>query len=136
MDPELEASDTTDDGIPNGELSGELEFFIWSDENGNNAFESTEKILVDAGTPFNQIPTEIVALSLTGNAPISIVGLSWCAGEQTGPTLLNSNQSLSCDGNGMGNIAQTDQVIADFVAYAEQIRNNSEFNCQQINLGD
>ena len=133
MDPEVEAGDTTSN---EGELSGELEFFIWSDENGNNTFESNEPILVDAGTPFNLIQTEIVQLSLTGNAPISIVGISWCAGEQTGPTDDDSNQSLSCDGNGMGNIAQTDQVIADFVAYAEQIRNNTGFNCQEINLGD
>jgi len=131
VEPELTAlptPDTPDDGIQNGELSDELEFFMWQDTNGNNAFDG-EPILVDEGTPFNQIPTEMVAMSLTGNAPISLVGMSWCAGDQT-----RVGNVVSCDGNGMGDIAQTDSMLADFVAYAIQQRNNEGLECENVGL--
>ena len=137
VEPELTAlptPDTTDNGIPNGELSDELEFFIWKDADGDNTFDLSEQILVDAGTPFNQIPIQMVALSLTGNAPITLIGMSWCAGDQTGPTIALPNTALACDGNGMGDIAQTDKMISDFVAYAVQQRNNEDFTCASVNL--
>ncbi|MDP2705065.1 MAG: DUF642 domain-containing protein [bacterium] len=129
IEPEVTAGDTTADGIQNGELSGELEFFMWEDANGNNAFDLSEQILVTAGTPFNQIPTQMVAMSLTGNAPITLVGMSWCAGDQT---LVGT--TVNCDGNGMGDIAQTDKMVSDFVAYAVQQRNNSNFTCADANI--
>ncbi|KKT14744.1 MAG: hypothetical protein UW83_C0015G0010 [Parcubacteria group bacterium GW2011_GWD1_44_9] len=136
VDPETTAGDGPTVGPTPlyGELSGELEFFMWKDVNGNNAFDLTEQVLLNAGTPFNQIQTELVQLSLTSPAPISLVGISWCAGDQTGPTTANSNISLACDGNGMGNIAQTDKMLADFVAYAEQQRNNEGFSCEAVDL--
>ena len=137
VEPELTAlpvNDTPANGIQNGELSDELEFFIWKDVDGDNTFDLTEQILVDAGTPFNQIPIQMVALSLTGNAPISLVGMSWCAGDQTGPTIALPNTALACDGNGMGDIAQTDKMISDFVAYAVQQRNNLDFDCEDVDI--
>lgn len=135
LDPELTAlpvNDTTDDGVGFGELSGELEFFAWHDVDGDNQYDGAdnEPVLVKAGTPFNQIQTEIVQMSLVGGAPIDLVGMSWCAGAQAGPQATGDTDPISCDGNGMGNIAQSDKVIADFVAYAVQQRNNSGFSCQ------
>ena len=41
---------------------------------------------------------------------------------------------FTCDGNGMGNIAQTDSVVSDFVAYAIQQRNNEGFSCGDVDL--
>jgi len=139
VEPELTAlptPDTTADGIQNGELSDELEFFIWEDLNGNNVYDSSnnEPVLVKAGTPFNQIPTEMVTMSLTGNAPITLVGMNWCAGTQTGPQNTGDATPVACDGNGMGDIAQTDKMLADFVAYAVQQRNNVAPDCANIGL--
>lgn len=132
VDPETDAGDAPNVGLPSqfGELSSELEFFFWHDENGNNQYDIPESVLVDAGTRLNQIPTEIVDLALVGGAPIELVGIEWCAGTQTGPTQGNNNTPLDCDGAGMGNIAQTDKVDADFIAYAVQQRNNDSFTCQ------
>lgn len=132
VDPELGAGDDLLLGVPNGELSGELEFFAWNDANNNGVHDSGETIFVDAGTPFSTIQSQMIAMSLTGNAPIDFIAYSWCAGEQTGPTVALPNTALSCDGTGMGNIAQTDKVMADFVAYAIQQRNNDGFQCDSI----
>lgn len=136
VDPELTALPVNDNnlnGIPNGELSGELEFFLFTDVNGNNQYDgaNNEPVLVPAGTPFNQIPIQLVQLSLQGNAPITLVGVEWCAGDQTGPLATGQNVPIQCNPNGMGNIAQTDKMTADFIAYAVQQRNNPNFSCQQ-----
>ena len=72
-------------------------------------------------------------MNLTASQTIS-VGLMWCAGTQTGPQVTNDVGPVSCDGNGMGNIAQTDSVVSDFVAYAIQQRNNEGFSCGDVDL--
>lgn len=118
------------DDLTTGELSGEIEFFGWNDENGNGTYENTEEVLIDAGTPLADVPTEMIALSLTGDGPVDYVGLAWCAGDQTGPTTASPTIPLDCDGNGMGNIAQTDSVAASLTAYAVQQRNNDGFTCE------
>ena len=133
VDPELTALPTPDNnllGVPNGELSGELEFFVWNDKDNNGIFDpATEDVLVDAGTPFRTMQNVMIPLALASPAPIDFIGMTWCAGDQTGPTTTLDTPAVSCDGNGMGNIAQTDKVIADFVATAVQQRNNSGFTC-------
>ncbi len=134
VDPEIPAGDNNLDGIPNGELSGELEFFLWHDQNTNNQYDQGETVLAKAGTPFNQIQTELVQLSLAANSPIDIVGVEWCAGAQSGPQNTGDAGPVTCDGSGMGNIAQTDKIIADFVAYAVQQRNNPNFSCADVVL--
>lgn len=109
-----------------GELSSELEFFMWQDNDADNTYDLSEPILVPAGTAFSAIASSQLALS--SPAPVTLVGVQWCAGDQA---LAVTN--VTCDGNGMGNIAQTDKVIADFVAYAVQQRNNSGFTCASLN---
>lgn len=130
LEPELTAGDTSDDGVGYGELSDMIEFFVWHDSNANNAYDNGEDILVDAGTAFNQLSNVMGPLALIGDAPIDLVGMSWCAGDQTGPTGAAPETALSCDGNGMTNVAQSDKVTADFVAYAVQQRNNEDFTCE------
>ena len=136
LNPETLAGDALNLGNPSlkGELSNELEFFMWQDNNGNNSYDVSEPVLVSAGTPFNQIETEMVAMSLTGNAPITLIGINWCAGTQGGPQNTGDAGPITCDGNGMGNIAQTDSMLADFVAYAVQQRNNTNFTCEDAGI--
>ncbi|MEK7161096.1 MAG: hypothetical protein AAB729_00180, partial [Patescibacteria group bacterium] len=117
-------------GVPNGELGANLEFFLW-EENGDGAYQSTEPILVGAGATLSQIQTQMLALQLTGNGPTEYVGLAWCAGNQT-----VSGSVVSCNGAGMGNIAQTDKLLASLTAYAVQQRNNSNFTCAGVELPD
>ncbi|TXH00557.1 MAG: DUF642 domain-containing protein, partial [Candidatus Moraniibacteriota bacterium] len=126
LKPETLAGDNALDGIPNGELSSELEFFMWQDNDADNTYDLSEPILVPAGTAFKDIASTQLALS--SPAPVTLVGVQWCAGDQA---LAGTN--VTCDGNGMGNVAQTDKTIADFVAYAVQQRNNSGFTCASLN---
>ncbi len=128
VDPELTAGDNPLNGVPNGELGANLEFFLWED-NGDGAYQSTEPILVGAGATLSQIQTQMLALQLTGNGPTEYVGLAWCAGNQT-----VSGSVVSCNGAGMGNIAQTDKLLASLTAYAVQQRNNSNFTCAGVQL--
>lgn len=128
VNPETVAGDGPTVG-PNpgyGELSSELEFFMWQDNDADNTYDLSEPILVPAGTAFNAIAASQLALS--SPAPVTLVGVQWCAGDQA---LADTN--VTCDGNGMGNIAQTDKVISDFVATAVQQRNNSGFTCASLN---
>src|SRR3989338_2412614 len=133
VDPELTAlpvNDTTAIGLENGELGNELEFFLWED-NGDGAYQLLEPILAGPGTTLAQIQTEMVALQLTGNGPTEYVGLAWCAGDQS-----LSGSNILCDGNGMGDIAQTDKLLAYLTAYAVQVRNNPGFECGDVELED
>lgn len=124
VDPELALNDVE----PVGELSQYLEFFMWNDKNGNNIFDSaTENIVVPAGTLLGSLSTQN-ALDLQSPAPVTLLGVQWCAGNQT-----QVGDIVNCDGSTMGNIAQTDKVVADFVAYAVQQRNNSGFTCASLN---
>lgn len=127
LKPETLAGDNALDGIPNGELSSELEFFMWQDNDADNSYDLGEPILVPAGTAFKDIASTQLALS--SPAPVTLVGVQWCAGDQA-----LAGTVVSCDGNGMGNIAQTDKTIADFVAYAVQQRNNEGFSCANVDL--
>lgn len=130
VDPELALGDSPVD--PLGELSGQLEFFIWNDENNNHIHDANEEVFVPAGTPFSDIQNEMIAMDLKGGDPISLIGIKWCAGTQTGPQNDADLIPVTCDGNGMTNIVQTDKLTADFVAYAIQQRNNAGFSCENI----
>lgn len=133
VDPEVEAGDDENDtGIPFGELSQEIEFFGWADD-GNGTYEDGEEVLIPAGTALIDIQTEMIEMTLDPETT-GYVGLAWCAGEQTGPQSTSDPVALSCDGAGMSNIAQTDSVEAQLVAYAEQTRNNEGFSCEDVDL--
>lgn len=128
VDPEVTAGDSLLTGIPNGELGANLEFFLWED-GGDGAYLSGEPILAGPGATLSQIQTQMIAMQLVGSGPTKYVGLAWCAGNQT-----VSGSTISCDGNGMGNNAQTDSVMASLTAYAVQQRNNPNFTCASVQL--
>jgi predicted ribosomally synthesized peptide with SipW-like signal peptide len=121
VDPETEAGDITE---PEGELSGFITMFAWEDVIENNSYDSGETVLLSANSPFtDRILASLIACE-TKN-----VGLAWCAGTQS-----VTGSTISCDGSTMGDIAQTDIMTASLTAYVEQQRNNSGFDCSQVDL--
>lgn len=133
-DPEEEAGDT-DGGVGEGELSQFIEVFGWLDNNQNGIYEpGSETELFDgslADDPVNlKIADSSVGSKLIGSTTY-YVGFAWCAGTQT----VNPGTGvITCDGSTMGDIAQTDSFMASLTAYAEQWRNNLDFDCSNVTL--
>lgn len=142
-EPELEAGDVLEDAMNNfdGELAQNLWFTAWRDNAttsggvpGDNIWQGPElePLFFAPGPAFNVISgttTLALADSGTGNGPLpggetSYVGLAWCAG-----TMTVVGNTLNCDGSTMGNIAQTDSLVANLTLRVEQSRNNDEFLC-------
>lgn len=133
IDPEVEAGDTTDG---TGELAQNLYFTAWAD-NGNNIWEADEPLLFtnNYGPASDVLDGRIYALAdpSTGG-PISkgstmYIGLQWCAGTMMVNT---GDNTISCNGAGMGSDTQTDSVTADLIFYVEQARNNDSFSCDTV----
>lgn len=135
---EPEAGDVDDvDDLVSGELDTNLYFFAWRDD-GDNVYEPGSLIgtstltEVAFGSPVSasSLATTTWTLADGGTGtPIEggstgYIGLSWCAG-----TMSVVGSTISCDGAGMGNEAQTDSWGADLTFYVEQSRNNSAFRC-------
>ena len=138
-DPENEAEGAgvcNTDGAPlfDGELAQNLKFAAWADD-GDNVWEEGEPLLFsNQSGPASDVlggKTYALADSVTGPGPLpggstSYIGLAWGAGTQTvnvGPN------TITCDGAGMGNEAQTDSMTADVTFRVEQHRNNPNFLC-------
>jgi len=124
------------DGAPlfDGELAQNLKFAAWADD-GDNVWEQGEPLLFsNQSGPASDVlggKTYALADSVTGPGPLpggstSYIGLQWCAGTQTVNVGLNT---ITCDGAGMGNDAQTDSMTADVTFRVEQHRNNPNFLC-------
>lgn len=132
--PEIAAGDANGIGNPlgDGELSNFLNVFTWGDTNGNGVYDTGE-ISLGSG-PLSTL-TSIMSMD-SGNGQFLTatttknIGLAWCAGTLTP----NIGGAFTCDGNGMGNIAQSDSFSASLTAYAEQVRNNSSFSCGDVDL--
>jgi len=133
-DPEEEAGDTTD-GDGEGELSQFIEVFGWDDLNKDGVYNPpTETDLFEGSLASDPINLKI-ADSTTGSKLIGsttyYIGFAWCAGSQT---VDHVTGQITCDGSTMGDIAQTDSLTAALTAYAEQWRNNLDFDCEDVNL--
>jgi predicted ribosomally synthesized peptide with SipW-like signal peptide len=127
--PELAAGDALNVGNPNskGELSNFLNVFTWGDTNGNGVYDLTESAIAGPVSlnSVGSIASLVIAASTTQN-----IGLAWCAGTLTP----NQGSAFGCNGSGMGNIAQSDSFTASLTAYAEQTRNNPNFNCANAGI--
>lgn len=147
-EPEFDVGDTSDDGVPFGELSQELEIFAWEDRLPDAIYDpNNETALMVAPESFFDVDYITYSDSGNGISPLAGFGdtrhitLAWCAGTLTVNPAGNLIQpglpgsTIECDGAGMGDIAQTDKFSASMVAYAEQIRNNDSFLCSSVNLG-
>lgn len=124
-----------------GELAQNLFFVFWADD-GDNIFEyyDGEYVLMD-GWADEIIPGEVYALADSENENVFTgeieplegsvdyyIGKAWCFGEMDGlPFYLGGE--IVCDGQYVGNEPQTDSLTGDIIFYAEQARNNLNFNC-------
>lgn len=145
-DAEEEAGDNTQD---TGELSKYLHVFGWQDNDNDGKYDpqDDEKPLkVAIGDPdfdllsfFDVFYDLDIADSQSGTDPLSPtgpaatrnIGVAWCAGTQT---VNHQTGAISCDGSGVRDDAQTDSFSADVVLYAEQVRNNPNFRCADVDL--
>jgi predicted ribosomally synthesized peptide with SipW-like signal peptide len=127
IDPESQAGDTTNDP-DGGELSQFINVFAWTDNNQNGIYEPTgETQLLAPNTPIKDL--DLLQLSLQSTTT-AYVGLAWCVGTQS----VSVAGVISCSGAGDQDIAQTDSFLASLTAYAEQERNNPNFNCANVTL--
>ena len=122
IEPETNAGDITPDI---GELSQFIKLFAWEDTTQNNVYDVGEPIISALNTPLN---VAIGRISLTVSIT-KYIGIDWCFGAQS----LNGN-IVSCSGAGNQDISQTDTMNASITAYAEQQRNNPNFNCANVVL--
>ena len=132
-----------DPGMGEGELQNELHFFAWTDdggdgfgdeeqpEEGDNIWQENEQILFEnvSGPASDVIDGVVYPLYTPENGVITgstthYIGLYWCYGEVS-----TDGGELSCDGTSATNITQTDSLSADITFYAEQARNNENFEC-------
>lgn len=144
-EPEVEAGDE-DDGAGNGELADEVNFFAWDDQDGDNVWEPEleenylfSNISGNAITRAYPLHTPDGGISNTPMAPgqTQYIGLYWCYG-----AIGTDGGVLTCNGQPVSNVSQTDTMSADITFYAEQSRNNPDFECppaenvEQDNNGD
>lgn len=126
---ESETGDTTD---PQGELSNYLNVITWMDTNGNGVRDTGEGIIIGPAPlssfgslmSLDSVNHEFLTATTTKN-----IGLAWCAGNLT---VDGTTGAIGCDGSGMKNDAQSDSFSASLTAYAEQVRNNGAFSCDNI----
>lgn len=134
-----------------GELAQNITFAAWLDQGnvsgwqgtttdpaeGDNKWQGEEVeplLFSNQSGPASDVlggKTYTLADSTTTFGPISggqtnYIGLAWCAGTQVVNTVANT---ITCNGAGMGNIAQTDMMEANITFRVEQSRNNDAFRC-------
>lgn len=135
---------TDGDPLLDGELAENLNFFAWSDwgetegfgdegdeGEGDNIWQVGEPALFtnNLGPAADVLGGVSYTLADSSTGPLeggvtSYIGLAWCAGDMTAEAGL-----ITCDGEGMGNEAQTDNMVADIAFRIEQARHNEEFSC-------
>ncbi len=130
IDPELPADTSCTAAPTDGELSQYMDAFAWRDD-GDAIYEPLqgETPIPNSFFQGGAIP---VADSSTGGPLVASntkwIGLMWCAGTIS----VNGWGGLTCDGSTMGDITQTDSLVADVEAFAEQFRNNPNFLCNPL----
>ena len=146
-DAEEDAGDDTD-GALEGELSKYIHVFGWQDNDSDGTYDpdDDEEALKIHGDPdfdllsfFDVFYDLDIADSQSGTDPLSPtgpaatrnIGMAWCVGTQT---VDHDTGEISCNGNGVQDDAQSDSFSADVVLYAEQVRNNPNFECADVVL--
>ncbi|MCL5666155.1 MAG: SipW-dependent-type signal peptide-containing protein [Patescibacteria group bacterium] len=120
----VNAETKANDDTPNeGELSKYLNVIVWPD-NGDGIHQVSETPIYNG--PLNEEMTSRLAIVGGGT---EYLGLAWCAGDQD---IDSETGTISCDGSGSQNDAQTDSFVADLTAYAVQQRNNGNFSCSDL----
>ena len=134
-EPEIEAEgNCTPEG--DGELDDYLMIFAWADD-GDNVFEPDETPLMTTPVKLTDYVGRFPIVDSTFNAFGAIgnpleggkdyyIGVAWCFGDMT-----IQNGTITCDGENVGNDAQTDTLKLDVSFEAVQARNNGNFKCVQ-----
>lgn len=133
LDPEVDAGDGVAEGLPAGlgELSQYLEFVAWVDDN-DGTYEAEDLLTPTEGVSLAALTSSIAAMDSSTDqfltsTTTAYIGLAWCAGD-----IDVVGQDINCDGGAMPNDAQSDSFTASLTAYAEQVRNNDEFQCSTL----
>lgn len=126
-------------GPGKGELSKEIHFFAWAENDGNNVWNTGElKLFSNTEGPASDVIDGVVypmytpQLNAGATFPANqtkYIGLYWCYGTLK---VDEPSNTLTCDGKGGTNLTQTDSLSADITFYVEQARNNSGFVCPAL----
>lgn len=159
-EPESESTDpqcAVPTPIPGaGELDDEVNFAFWVDD-GDNVFENqqgdegaSEEVFLEG--PISGLGQQgQIALAdfndsiLPDGGPIPgettfFIGKAWCFGDMTDNNVPNDSNDnpvdrgetgFTCDGELVGNAAQTDKIVGDLEFFAIQSRNNDQFDCDE-----
>ena len=118
-----------------GELADGTEFFAWYDD-GDDEFEEGEIPIfgtsTQAATEVLKNKTYALADSIAGDAfpanETSYIGIAWCAGDLEVDV---ENATVTCDGEALGNAAQTDSFSVDLSFRAVPKEHNDRFTCER-----
>ena len=120
-------------GTTTGELAKGLEFFAWRDD-GDNRYEVGEKPLfgtsTQSGIQVLNNTTYTLADSKYGSPyaknSTHYIGITWCAGNIAVST---TTAKITCDGEMLGNEAQTDSMSVDIRLRAVEANGSPKFMC-------
>jgi predicted ribosomally synthesized peptide with SipW-like signal peptide len=152
-DPELEEGDSPDDpeNLFDGELASQLQFFFWVDD-GDNVYEEGEKFIAQ-GYASELLTNPVLPLQDSENKLFEAaggimpgetyhIGKIWCFGEldvtpadgtvgEDDLDPIDQQHLVTCNGEPVNNMAQTDLLRGDITFYAEQTRHNEDFVCSK-----
>ena len=125
-----------EDTTAEGDLTKWMHFFAWHDD-GDNIFEVGEKPIFGPVAADPALDNQVYPVADYTHGPAipanntKHVGIYWCAGEMwvDVPTA-----AITCDGEGMGNEAQTDSMSVDIQLFALPKKDFSKFKCSKIVL--
>lgn len=143
-EPEAADGDSTTDV---GELGADLSFFWWIDADEDGAYDGVEKILYSGphtvdewlavGGNTGKLPVIFADSSwnyadfadsnnpIPGGTPQNIA-VGWCFGNLG---VSEGTDGFTCGGAAVDNQSQGDGLVLDMAFYAEQERNNPDFQC-------
>ncbi len=147
-EPEDEVDGNIDqaDGTADGDLAQELHFAFWVDD-GDNVLEDNEVESLVGGQAADVFEQGIYALADSQGGLFEealqpetdyYIGKAWCYGDMS-PEPVPAGQSedpsvasgITCNGQPVSNISQTDKLVGDIQFYAVQTRHNEEFLCSR-----
>ena len=119
-----------------GELAEWMHFFAWHDD-GDNTFEVGEEPIFGPASAEDALDNQVYPIADYANGPAILkdqtayFGIYWCAGEMgvDVPTA-----TITCDGEPMGNEAQTDSMTVDVELFALPKKDFPKFKCSKIVL--
>lgn len=124
-----------DTSLDASELVDGTEFFAWYDD-GDDLFEVGEIPIFGTSTQAASVVLDSQTYALadaSGGVPFvkgetSYIGLVWCAGD----LMVDVDTALvTCDGNALGNEAQTDSFSVDVSFRAVPVKDNQHFTCER-----